>query len=193
MNAKLLSNAVGLALAATLGSANADPLSWYIGGDLVQVETKVTDQTGIPPIVTGSAKATSLRIKGGMHILPWLDAELQGIVPNEETYSTVGTTNKVETAVVALFAKPNTNLGPVNVYALLGIAGTGVRFTGVLEGDKSFSDIAYGLGAQYKINRHFAVSADWTRYGKKNLGISGLPGGIDVEVNAFGVGVNYTF
>jgi len=193
MNAKLLRNAVGLALAAVLGTANADPISWYVGGDLVQLETKVTDQTGIPPIVTGSAKATSLRIKGGMHILPWLDAELQGILPSEETYSTIGTTNKVETTVVALFAKPNTNLGPVNVYALLGLAGTGVRFSGVLDGDKSFSDVAYGLGAQYKVNRHFAVSAAWTHYGKKNLGLAGLPGGIDVEVNAFGVGANYTF
>jgi len=178
MNAKLLRNAVGLALAAVLGTANADPISWYVGGDLVQLETKVTDQTGI---------------KGGMHILPWLDAELQGILPSEETYSTIGTTNKVETTVVALFAKPNTNLGPVNVYALLGVAGTGVRFSGVLDGDKSFSDVAYGLGAQYKVNRHFAVSADWTHYGKKNLGLAGLPGGIDVEVNAFGVGANYTF
>ena len=193
MSLKLLANGAGLCLAAVLSTANADPLSWYIGGDLVQVETKVTDQTGIPPIVTGNAKATSLRIKGGMHILPWLDAELQGVLPNEETYSTAGTTNKVETAVFAIFAKPNTNLGPVNVYALLGVAGTGVRFTGVIEGNKSFSDVAYGLGAQYRINPHFAVSADWTRYGKKNLDVGGLPGGIDVEVNAFGIGVNYTF
>ena len=27
----------------------------YIGGDVVQLETKVTDQTGVPTIITGRA------------------------------------------------------------------------------------------------------------------------------------------
>lgn len=185
--------AAGLCFAAAAGIAQADPLKWYLGGDVVQLETKVTDQTGVPPIVTGSAKATTLRLKGGGHVTNWLDLELQGILPSEETYSNAGTTNKVETSVFAMLAKPNASFGPVNVYGALGWASSKVKFSGVLQGDKSFSDVAYGFGAQYKFTPNFAASADWMRYGKKNLDVSGLSGGIDVDVTAIGVGVNYTF
>ena len=197
MKAKTIAGIAGLAIAAAAGAAHAQRVTWYIGGDLVQLDTKVTDQTGVPPIVTGSAKATSLRAKGGLHILSWLDAEAQFIFPNDETYSTTaGVSNSVKTSVFALFAKPNWNLGPVNVYGLVGIAGSHFDFDGaVVTGDrgKTMSDFAYGVGAQYKVNRNFAVSLDWTHYGKKNFELIGLRGGLDVEVNAVGLGVNYTF
>src|SRR5207302_8505350 len=48
MNAKLLRNAVGLALAAMLGTANPDPTAWYVGGELVQLETQLHDHTRSP-------------------------------------------------------------------------------------------------------------------------------------------------
>jgi opacity protein-like surface antigen len=192
MKRSMVAGAAGLCLAAATGLAQAQS-KWYLGADVVQLETKITDQTGVPPIVTGSAKATTLRLKGGGHLTNWLDLELQGILPSEETYSNAGTTNKVETSVFAVLAKPNANFGPVNVYGAFGWASSKVSLHGVLEGDKSFSDLAFGVGAQYRFNRNLAVSADWMRYGKKNLDVSGLSGGIDVDVSAFGVGINYTF
>jgi len=197
MKTRILASAAGLGIAASAAVAHADPVTWYIGGDVVQVETKVTDQTGVPPIITGSGKGTTLRVKGGMHILSWLDAEAQFILPKETTYSTTGgVNNTAETTVLALFAKPNLNLGPVNLYGLVGIGASHFDFKGVVsssDSGKTMSDLAYGLGAQYKINRNFAVSLDWTHYGKKNFDLPGLPGGLDVEVNAVGLGVNYTF
>lgn len=192
MNRTILASAAGLCLAASAGLAQAQS-KWYVGGDIVQLETKVTDQTGVPPNVTGSAKATTLRLKGGGHLTSWLDLELQGIFPSEETYSNAGTTNKVETSVFAVLAKPNADLGPVNLYGALGWASNKVKFSGVLAGDQSFGDFAFGVGAQYKFNRNLAVSADWMRYGKKNLAVGGLAGGVDVEVRAAGIGLSYTF
>ena len=190
---RMLVGSLGLCLAAFTGAAGAQQLTWYAGADLVRLETEVDDKTGVPPIITGTAKATSLRLKGGTHVLPWLDIELQLILPRDETFSTEGGVNKVETGVAALFAKPHHQIGPVDLYALIGFASSSQEFRGVLAGTQSSSDISYGIGAQYKFTPQLALSIDWTQYTKKNLEVSGLSGGLDVTVKAVGVGLNYTF
>ena len=189
---KLLLGGLGVCLAATASVANAQ-MTYYLGGDVVRVETKVDDKTGVPPIITGSAKATSLRLRGGAHVLPWLDAELQWILPRSETYSTAGTTNRVETGVLGVFAKPHYMVGPVDLYALFGFSSATHEFSGVIAGKENVTDISYGIGAQYKVTPKVAIAVDWTQYTKKNLAVSGLSGGLDVKTSAFGVGVNYTF
>lgn len=190
---KMLLGGLGVCLAAFSGAASAQQLGWYAGADMVRVETEVDDKTGVPPIITGSATATSVRLKGGAHVLPWLDIELQLILPRDETFSTVGATNKVETGVVGLFAKPHHQVGPVDLYALVGFSSSTHEFRGVIAGEKSVSDISYGIGAQYKFTPKLALSIDWTQYTKKNLEVAGLSGGLDVSVKAVGVGLNYTF
>src|SRR5882672_8741235 len=113
MSTKIL--AIALGTAATIGVAHAAPPTFYAGGDISGFTSKIDDKSGIPPDVSGSAKATTLRLRGGMHILDWLDAELHIVLPQDKTYSTtLGVTNKVKTTVVGLFAKPNVNAGPVN-------------------------------------------------------------------------------
>lgn len=181
------------ALAACMAAAANAQVSWYIGGDIVRVETRIDDKTGVPPIITGSAKATSLRLKGGAHVLPWLDTELQVIIPREETFSTAGTANRVETGVVGFFAKPHYMVSQVDLYALFGFSSSTHEFSGVIAGADRATDISYGIGAQYKVSPKVAVSVDWTQYTKKNLPVSGLSGGIDVKTSAVGVGLNYTF
>lgn len=190
---KIVLGGMGLCLAAFTGAASGQSLSWYAGADVVSLETEVDDKTGVPPIVSGTAKAPTLRLKGGAHVLPWLDVELQLILPRDETYSTAGGTNRVETGVVSLFAKPHHAIGPVDLYALVGFSSSSQEFSGVIAGKQSSSDISYGIGAQYKFTPQLAVSIDWTQYTKKNLEIPGLSGGLDVSVKALGVGLNYTF
>lgn len=184
---------LGLCLAVFAGAASAQQWSWYAGGDLVKVETEVDDKTGVPPIITGSAEVVSLRLKGGANVLPWLAVELQVIFPRSETFSTTGGTNKVETGVVGLFAKPHHQIGPVDLYALVGFSSASHEFSGVISGSKSVSDISYGIGAQYKLSPRLALSIDWTQYTNKNLEVTGLSGGLDVTTSAIGVGLNYTF
>src|ERR1041385_835539 len=106
MTKKLL--AIALSTAATIGVAHAAPPTFYAGGDITGFTSKIEDKIAIPADVSGSAKATSLRLRGGMHILDWLDAEMHIVLPQDKTYSTTGgSTNKVKTTVVGLFAKPN--------------------------------------------------------------------------------------
>ena len=190
---KILIGGLGLCLAAFSGAASAQQMSWYAGADVAIVETQVDDKTGVPPIITGSASVMSLRLKGGAHVLPWLDIEVQAILPRHETFSTTGGTSKIATGVLGLFAKPHHQVGPVDLYALVGFSSSSHSLIGVIEGSKAVSDISYGIGAQYKLSPKLALAIDWTRYTKKNVEVGGLSGGLDLTTSAFGIGFNYTF
>jgi len=183
--------AIVLGTAATIGVAHAAPPVFYIGGDLVQLTTKIDDKTGAN--ISGSAKATTLRLRGGAHILDWLDAEFHFVPPQEKTYSTTGTPSKSRTTVAAVFAKPNTNVGPVNLYGLIGLASAKVDFSGSsVSGTQSDRGVAYGVGVQYPFTSNLSGAIDYVHYLKKNYPASAA-GGLDVDVKAIGVGVTYTF
>ncbi len=183
-----------LALAATIGVAHAAPPVFYAGVDVLRLTTKIDDKTGVPPIVTGSADATTLRLKGGAQFLEWLDAEVHLVLPQSETYSTTaGRANTVETSVIGVFAKPNISAGPMNFYALLGFAQTKIELAGAVSGSESASGVAYGAGVQYAFTRNISGSIDYMQYHKKNFPLAGFSGGLDTTVNAIGVGVAYTF
>jgi len=190
MSKKLL--AIALGAAATIGAAHAAPPVFYIGGDAVGLTTKIDDKTGAN--TSGSAKATTLRLRGGAHILDWLDAELHFVLPKDETYSTTGTrSNKARTTVAAAFAKPNINVGPVNLYGLVGFASTKVDFSGsLISGTQSERGLAYGVVVQYPFTNSLSGSIDYVQYVKKNYPTA-AGGGLDVDVKAIGVGVTYTF
>jgi opacity protein-like surface antigen len=188
MSKRLL--AIALGTAATIGVAHAAPPVFYIGGDAVGLTTKIDDKTGAN--TSGSAKATTLRLRGGAHILDWLDAEFHFVLPKDETYSTTGTrSNKARTTVAAAFAKPNINVGPVNLYGLVGFASTKVDFSGsLISGTQSERGLAYGVGVQYPFTKNLSGSIDYVQYLKKN-NFGGA--GIDVTNTAISAGVLYTF
>ena len=193
MNKKILVIALGAAVTATIGVAQAARPTFYAGGDIIRVTTKIDDKNNVPPDVSGSAKAITLRLKGGVRLLEWLDAEVHIVLPQSETYSNAGGANMVETTVIGLFAKPYVNVGPVNIYALAGLARTNVSFDGNIIGSAIKSDLAYGAGVQYVFTKSISASADYTHYLKTNLPLVFSAGGLDVNVNAIGVGVTYTF
>ena len=191
MTKKLL--AIALGTAAMIGVAHAAPPVFYIGGDAVGLKTKIDDTTGAN--TSGSANSTALRLRGGAHILDWLDAEFHvALSPTDKTYSTTGTSsNKSRTTVAAAFAKPNVNVGPVNLYGLVGLASTKVDLSGsLMTGTQSERSVAYGVGVQYPFTRDLSGSIDYVQYLKKKSYPSAV-GGVDVDVKAIGVGVTYTF
>jgi len=190
MRKKLL--AIALGTAATIGVAHAAPPAFYIGGDVVGLTTKIADNTGAN--TSGSGKAATLRLRGGAHILDWLDAEFHFVPPQEKTYSTTGTSaNKSRTTVTALFAKPNVNVGPVNLYGLVGFASAKLDISGgVIAGTHSETGVAYGVGVQYPFASNLSGSIDYVHYLKKPSPVSGT-GSLDADVKAIGVGVTYTF
>ena len=175
------------------GAAQAQGTKFYIGAAVAKVKTNVEDKTGIPPIVSGEADATTLRLKGGAKFTSWFDLEAQLVFPSEETYSRVATNNPVKTSVFAIFAKPKAAFGPLEVYGLLGVSGANIEMTGVFQGNKSKSGVAYGLGAQYNFTPHFGASLEFTQYNKQNFELENLPGGIDIDIKAASVGLAYTF
>ena len=180
-------------LAAGTAQAQLTQMRFYVGADVAKVTTKVDDKTGIPPIVSGEADATTLRLKGGGHLASWFDLELQLLFPSEETYSRVATNNTVKSSVFAIFGKPKAAFGPLEVYGLFGISGATVEMTGVFQGKKSKSGFAYGLGAQYNFTPSFGASLEFTQYNKQNFELENLPGGIDIDIKAASVGIAYTF
>jgi opacity protein-like surface antigen len=185
--------AIVLGTVATIGMAHAAPPTFYAGGDIVQLTTKIDDNFAfIPPDLSGSAKATTLRLKGGMHILDWLDAELHIVLPQDKEFSTAGGfTNKAKSTVFAAFAKPNVNVGPVNLYGLVGFSQVKLELSGGVIGSETETGVAYGVGVQYPFTRNLSGSIDYVQYLKKNdFGGGGL---FDVNVKGIGVGVNYTF
>jgi len=183
MTKKLL--AIALGTAATLGVAYAAPPTFYAGGDISGFKTKIDDTSGIPPNISGDAKATTLRLRGGMHILDWLDAEMHIVLPQDKEFST---NNKVKTSVVGLFAKPNVNVGPVNLYGLVGFAQSKMEFGGnIVTGSQTESGAAYGVGVQYPFTRNLSGSIDYVQYLKKSVSF------LDIDNKAIGVGVTYTF
>ena len=192
MSKKLL--AIALGTATTIGVAHAAPPRFYVGGDVVGLTTKIDDKTGVLPDISGSAKATTLRIRGGAHFLDWLDAELHVVLPQDKEFSSAGGfSNKVKTQIFGVFAKPNVNVGPVNLYGLVGFASTNLDVSGgKVTGSQAESGVAYGAGVQYPFTRNISGSIDYVQYAKKNYPVSGA-GGLDVDAKAFGVGVIYTF
>jgi opacity protein-like surface antigen len=186
---KLLAIAIGTA--ATIGVAHAAPPTFYVGGDVVGLTTKIDDVSGIAPDMSGSAKATTLRLKGGAHFLDWLDAEIHLVVPQDKTYSTTGVANSAETSVFAVFAKPNINVGPVNLYGLVGFSKVTIDLSGLVTGSESETGVAYGAGVQYAFTRNLSGSIDYVQYLKKSD--FGGAGFFDVNVSSIGVGVTYTF
>jgi len=175
--------------AETPSLAQAQRPSFYAGGDVVSMEQKNKDQFGI---LSGTAKTVNLRLKGGIHALDWLDAEVQFIVPQTGTYSTSGSYVTFKTSVFAVFAKPNTNLGPVNVYGLAGFAQISSDVTtqgGILSGTAKRSTNAFGVGAQYPVAKELSISADYVKY-VDNVDFGG---NLRNDISAIGIGVSYTF
>jgi len=188
MSKKLL--AIALGTAATIGVVHAAPPAFYIGGDVVGLTTKIDDKTGAN--TSGSAKTTTLRLRGGAHILDWLDAEVHFVLsPQDKAYNTAG---KSRTTVAAAFARPNINVGPVNLYGLIGFASTKLDLSGSsVSGTQSEQGVAYGVGVQYPFTSNLSGSIDYVQYLKKKNYPTSAAGGLDVDVKAIGVGVTYTF
>jgi len=164
----------------------------YVGADVIRQSARVTDNTGIAPDVSGTAKSNTARFRVGVKFMDWMATEFHVIAPRDAVYSNTGTENRVTAAALGIYAKPNYTLGPLNVYGLIGAAGGDVRFEGAVRGHRTGGGFSYGAGLQYLVTRHWAVSLDAVHYYKERFPTTG-GGSIEVRNTAVGVGLNYTF
>jgi len=131
-------------LAGTMGVAHAAAPTFYAGADVARLTTKIDDQTGTPANFSGTADTVTLRLRGGAHFVPGLDAELHAVLPQSGTYSNTSRPNSLKTTVAGVFAKPNVDAGPVNIYGLIGYSYAFVDLSGVVKSQQSASGFAYG-------------------------------------------------
>jgi OOP family OmpA-OmpF porin len=77
-----------------------------------------------------------------------------------------------------------------SVYGKLGVYSAEAKASGVVSGNKTTSDLTYGLGAQFDFARNLGVRAEWQRY----QGVE-APGGLsgDADIDVLSVGVLFKF
>jgi opacity protein-like surface antigen len=175
----------------TVGVAQATGTGGYLGVDAVSESSKLTDNV-FGGVFSGTADATTLRVKGGTHISNNFDLEVQFILPRTGSYTAL-TQFDVKNSILAVFAKPNVDAGPINVYGLFGFASveTDVTLLGSSFTEAN-SGFAYGIGIQFNATKDLSVSIDYTQYLKKD-DLGGQLAGLGGDIKAIGVGVNYTF
>ncbi|MBI3545838.1 MAG: porin family protein [Gammaproteobacteria bacterium] len=182
--------ALGLS-AASMGIARAAPPTFYVEADLVKMSQKNTDGSGNARSISGTSKTTNLRLRGGIHALSWLDAELHVILPRTGKYNdSAGGNVTLKTAVVGVFAKPNLDVGAVNIYGLAGLANVSSDLTSAtIGGTAHHTKFSIGAGAQISITKNLSVTADYVQYHKDiDYGASQKN-----TVTAAGIGVKYMF
>lgn len=186
-----------LLVAVNASGAEGERLPFYLGADLVRLTTRVDDRTEVAPKISGSAAGTTLRLRGGAHLYPWLDAEFESVLSANATYSTTGSANTVRANVFGAFTKPKITFGHLELYARLGASSTTLEFVGTKTSDRigktATSGFAYGAGAQYVLNRNIRTSVDYSQYNKGKLDAANTPDGLGVAVRALSLGITYTF
>ena len=153
-------------------SSNAHALEWYLGLDAFDWEF---EDEQLPDKVNG----TSVRGRLGFVITQNFVIETQYAIPGEETdgSSTVDFQNMFNFMAQGVYP-----IGKANIYAVLGISSVrssrefgGMTFSGREAG------FSYGLGANYRISRHFAINGDYTQYLDKS----------NMKLGAFSLGLTY--
>jgi hypothetical protein len=98
---------------------------------------------------------------------------------------------KATVSVDGIYFGPRLTFGvteQLDAYARIGLLAWDAEFKdsdGFSASDDG-TDVYFGLGAAWNISQQFAVGADWTRYATES-------GGEDVDIDAFGAKVKYSF
>jgi opacity protein-like surface antigen len=164
---------------------------FYLGIDAARMSQKNTDDSGNAISITGTAKTTNVRLKGGIHALKWLDAEMHIIFSTTGEYDdSAGGNVSFSTSVIGFFAKPNFDLGPVNIYGLFGFSGVSSDLSSAtIWGTSDQTGFSAGAGLQFSVVKDFWISADYVLYQKDiNYGA-----GQNDTITAVGIGANYSF
>lgn len=185
----------GLATAPGLSQAAGGGISFYAGGDLVQITSDVTPEG----ISSADFTTQHLRLKGGMNVTNWLAVEAQLVSDADESNSTDGAKHSTG-FILGIFAKPHVTVGPVDLYGLLGYATAEATLDCAPvscppEWKATLDGVAYGLGAQYLVTKQLKVSLDYMVYhdGSTTYDDGLFPFKADTKTSGIGLGVNYTF
>jgi len=181
---KLLKNATltALATAAAMASTGAQAQSTPGG---VYAEIGWTQITYREPLA--SIQPTALRVILGADVHPNLAVEGMlgvGLVSDTVRIGSVNVTGEIG-HTLGFFIKPKTTVAPgFDVFARLGYVDT--KLTASMPSFRlstSGGDLAYGVGASYKINEQLSANVDYLSYYSKN--------GVTGQGMTFGLGIRF--
>ena len=201
------------------GTASAADEGWYIVGFAGGASAQNVSQGGLDQSLNDVFGATSdlddsdtgFGLAGGYQVNPYFAAELAYVDLGDISYQANGTvTNGVDTFDAGLGVEQSAS-GPV--FSILGIWPVGERFSlfgrlgfalmsvdadasVALDGETASesagtdrSNMMYGVGGEFSLNRNFGIRLGWDRYAE--VGSEDLTG--DVDIDLFSLGLRYNF
>ena len=196
MNKKALVAVLGVTAAAFAFPAAAQNLSAvYIGGGIGQSKAKDGCSGVSGPGVSCDDKDTSFRLFGGYQFTPNISAELGYADHGKAKLSGPGGTDELAATawdLSGIFQWPFSNTG-FSVFGRLGLYVGKVELSGPDHGDKTSSNVTFGLGAGYDFNRNIGVRAEWQRYSKMKARNDATGVEDEGDVDALSIGVLYRF
>jgi OOP family OmpA-OmpF porin len=187
----MLAMFTGAAMLALAQGSNAQEMGWYIGATIGQSKVKEWCD-GLGPGVSCSDTGTAWRVLGGYQVNRNFAAELGyhdlgSVDASDPSASVKAEANAWE--LVALGQWPFTN--QFSVYGKAGLYRGEVKASATVPGFGSGStsetntDITYGVGVRFDLNRNLALRGEWQRY--TNMGDNATIGESDVDVLSLGV------
>jgi len=158
MNTLTAATLGALAMLATT-SASADT-GFYLGGSLGNASY---DGTAPDTVFSIDDNDTAYKLYGGFRVLSLL--AIEGGYVNFGKMS--GAAGSLELDGWDIFGVANLPLGPVNVFAKLGGIAWQSDFSGLTSADTSDFDLAYGLGAAFRLGS-FGVRAEYELFDTGN-------------------------
>ena len=163
---------------------------FYIGGSIGET----TADCNATASTSCDDKDTAWKVFGGYQLNRNFAVEL-GYSDLGEVSSSGPFSTKVESTVWDLVAVGSIPLGNnFSLYGKLGAyrADAELSTSVGVSGDKSTTDLTYGLGARYDFTRNLGVRAEWQRYQGIEVPSTVLTSG-DSDVDVFNIGVLWKF
>jgi OmpA-OmpF porin, OOP family len=161
-----------------------DDRGFYVGGSVGQ---STSSDCNLPSC---DDKDTSYRIFGGYQLNRHLAVE-GGYAPLGEVS---GGNLKLETNVWDLVGVGIWPLSPqFSIYGKLGVYNAEAKLSGAVSGNKTTTDLTYGLGGQFNISHNLGLRLEWQRYSGVEAPQVGAVGGGDTDIDTLNLGVLWKF
>jgi OOP family OmpA-OmpF porin len=190
MQKKVLATALlaGFAALPTLAMAQAkggnSDLGFYAGASVGQSKSDCAGGTSCDD------KDTAYRVFGGYKFHPNIAVE-GGYAPLGETSASFPGGGKVTAEanawdIVGVGSWPLGN--NFSILGKLGFYNAEIKLGGLASGNKTTTDLTYGIGGQYDFNRNLGLRLEFNRYSKVKA-----PGGGDSDIDVMSLGALWRF
>lgn len=187
--AVLSTAAMAFALPAAAQSINTS--AFYAGANIGQSKLHLDCTAGL----TCDDSDTAFKVFGGYSFNQNWAAELGYADLGKATLTGPGGTDELKATafdLTGVFSWPFSNSG-FSVFGRAGLYTGKVELSGPDHGSKTTTDLTYGLGAGYDINKNLGLRAEWQRYSKMKAHNDVNGAESDGDVDAMTIGILYRF